>query len=356
MKRIFVLSLFLFSVTLFAQTTVNFETNGNNWNWVVFDASKANFDVVANPSVGGGNITDSCAKFQITDVTADPWIGVFSTDFPDFTFNATNCYVRIWVYKDHISDVGLKIEPARPTDYNIPNTVINQWEQIVFDYSAYIGMAANTLVVIPDFSANPRTYTSTSYFDQISFTNVVPVELTSFTASVVGNSVQLQWATATETNNQGFEIQRSSDNVNFATVAFIRGSGTTTETKYYSYVDNTDMSGSFYYRLKQLDFGGNYHFSNIVEVTRVVSFELSQNYPNPFNPSTTISFSLPQSSLVTLKVYDILGSEVAELVNGQVEAGIHKVNFNAYNLNSGIYFYTIKAGNFTETKKLMLVK
>jgi hypothetical protein len=336
--------------------TVNFETNGNDWNWILFDGTKANFDVVANPSKVG-NTTDSCAMLQITDVTADPWLGVFSPDFPDFTFDANNCFVRIWVYKDHISNVGLKIEPARTTDYNIPNTVINQWEEIVFDYSAYIGMEAKTLVVIPDFAPGPpRTYTSTSYFDEVSFGDVIPVELTSFTASVVGNSIQLRWATATETNNQGFEIQRGINNRDLVTVGFVKGNGTTTETQSYTYVDNTELNGTVYYRLKQLDLNGKYDYSKVVEVTRVVSYGLSQNYPNPFNPTTAITYSIPENSFVTLKVYDVLGSEVADLVNGVVEAGVHKVNFNAFNLNSGVYFYTIKAGNFSETKKLMLMK
>lgn len=161
---------------------------------------------------------------------------------------------------------------------------------------------------------------------------------------------------ATETNNQGFEVQRSIDGKNFATNSFVRGKGTTTEKQYYSYIDNINLTGSIFYRLKQLDFGGNYQYSKTVEVTRAISYELSQNHPNPFNPTTTIYFSIPQNSFVTLKVYDVLGSEVAELVNGQVDAGVQKVNFNAINLNSGMYFYTLKAGSFTETKKLMLIK
>ena len=184
----------------------------------------------------------------------------------------------------------------------------------------------------------------------------VPVELTSFSAAFTADGVTLQWETSTETNNQGFEVQRSSDNQNFSTVAFVRGHGTTAQMKYYSYIDKTDLTGAIYYRLKQLDFGGNYKYSNIVEVTRAVSYDLSQNFPNPFNPTTTITYSIPQNSYVTLKIYDILGSEVANLVNGEVEAGVHKVNFNAVGLNSGVYFYTIKAGNFNETKKLMLMK
>ena len=184
----------------------------------------------------------------------------------------------------------------------------------------------------------------------------VPVELTSFSAAFAADGVTLQWETSTETNNQGFEVLRSSDNQNFATVAFVKGHGTTTQKQNYSYIDNTDLTGSIFYRLKQLDFGGNYKYSNTVEVTRAISYELNQNYPNPFNPTTTITYSIPQNSFVTLKIYDILGSEVASLVNGEIEAGVHKLNFNAVGLNSGVYFYTIKAGNFSETKKLMLMK
>ena len=185
---------------------------------------------------------------------------------------------------------------------------------------------------------------------------IIPVELASFIAVYSSNSIILQWETVTEKNNQGFEIQQSVDNVKFFSIGFVPGFGTSTEKHYYSYSDHTTLAGTIYYRLKQLDFDGSFNYSNSVEVTRVVSYELSQNYPNPFNPTTTISYAVPQNTFVTLKVYDILGSEVVELVNGDVQAGIHKVNFNAFDLNSGVYFYTFKASSFTETKKLMLMK
>jgi hypothetical protein len=141
-----------------------------------------------------------------------------------------------------------------------------------------------------------------------------------------------------------------------ATIGFVTGNGTITEQQNYSYVDNNQLMGSVYYRLKQIDFNGKYDYSNVVEVTKAVFYALSQNYPNPFNPTTAITYSIPENSFVTLKVYDVLGSEVADLVNGEVEAGVHKVNFSGVDLNSGVYFYTIKAGNFSETKKLMLMK
>jgi hypothetical protein len=363
----FLLFLFLsfcIPISLFAQATVNFETNGNNWQWIVFDGTKEFFDVVANPSVGGINTTDSCAMLQITDVTADPWAGVFCTDFPDFIIDGSNCYVRILVYKDHISDVCLKLEPARTSDYNIPNTVINQWEEILFDYSEYIGDNANTLTIIPDFSANPRTYTSTSYFDQVSFTDVVPVELTSFTAQYVGNTTQLNWTTATELNNLGFDILRSTNGSDFVMIDFVFGKGTTTEIQNYTYVDKTTLSNTNYaYRLKQIDYNGNYHFSEVVNLgeSNPVNFELAQNYPNPFNPSTTISIGLPVQSNVTLDIYNIVGERVASLYDGQLAAGNYNYTFNASNLPSGIYVSVLNVvgqdGNSsTLSRKMTLMK
>ena len=196
------------------------------------------------------------------------------------------------------------------------------------------------------------------YLDDITLSDIIPVELTSFTATVLNNGVSLKWSTATELNNHGFEIQRKVLDGEFATVAFVKGQGTTTQKNDYSFVDKNLDACKYSYRLKQVDLDGKYEYSKIVEVEviTITSYSLEQNYPNPFNPSTTITYSIPQNSLVSLKVYNVLGSEVTELVNGQVEAGNHKVNFNGYNLNSGVYFYTIKAGNFSETKKFTLMK
>lgn len=344
--------------------TVNFETNGNTWNWIPFDGTKATFDIVANPS-SFGNPTDSCAMLQITDVSADPWLGVFSVDFPDFTFNASNCFVRILVYKDHISNVGIKIEPARTTDYNIPNTVINQWEEIIFDYSAYIGLDAKTLVIIPDFAFdNPRTYTSTSYFDEVSFTGSIPVEMTSFTASVVGNAVELKWQTATETNNRGFEIYKSVSGSSFSKIGFVAGNGTTTEVKSYSFVDRDVRAGENYgYRIKQIDFDGTFEYSKVVNVNGITpsEFSLEQNYPNPFNPSTNIAYSVPVKSDVTLEVYNLIGQKVMTLVQGSVNAGKHVVQMDGSSMASGIYLVKLNAigedgSQFTSSKKMTLMK
>jgi hypothetical protein len=186
----------------------------------------------------------------------------------------------------------------------------------------------------------------------------VPVELVSFNASTDGNSVTLSWITATELNNSGFEIQRSIDAEVWENIGFVRGNGTTTEINYYSYSDENLTEGSYAYRLKQVDLDGTYEYSNIinVEILTPIEFELSQNYPNPFNPSTTIKFSIPEGSQISLKIYNSLGQEVKALVNKFMEAGVHKINFDATGLNSGMYFYRLDAGEFTQVRKMTLIK
>jgi DNA/RNA endonuclease YhcR with UshA esterase domain len=186
----------------------------------------------------------------------------------------------------------------------------------------------------------------------------IPVELISFTASYSKNNVTLTWATATETNNQGFEVERKSVTTNWTKIGFVPGFGTTTEARQYSFTDNNIAPGSFSYRLKQVDFDGSFEYSDVVNVnvTAPVVFALEQNYPNPFNPSTLISYSIPQNSFVTLKVYDILGNEVATLVNQTQSAGKYDVRFDATNLSNGVYIYSIKTENFTSTKKMIFMK
>ena len=196
------------------------------------------------------------------------------------------------------------------------------------------------------------------YYSYIT-SGIVPVELTSFSASALENVVTLDWTTATELNNRGFNIERSSEKNEWRTIGFIEGKGTTSEPQHYMYSDNLNdvKSNNVYYRLKQIDNDGTYKYSNIVEVGIVPSsFTLSQNYPNPFNPSTKIKYSIPQSSKVVVKVFDMLGKEVATLVNEEKEAGTYEITWNAQNLPSGVYSYGIKAGSYTAIKKMVLLK
>jgi hypothetical protein len=198
---------------------------------------------------------------------------------------------------------------------------------------------------------------------------IVPVELINFTASVHQNKVTLNWTTATETNNQGFEIERASLSTSpdqeWKAIGFVNGHGTTTEPQFYSFTDELLQPGNYQYRLKQIDFDGSFEYSKIVEVTvgTPTKFSLSQNYPNPFNPATKIKFTIPLNPFsfgegqgVMLVVYDVLGNEIATLVNEELPAGEYDFEFNASGLTSGLYFYTLTAGNYSSTKKMTLMR
>jgi len=196
------------------------------------------------------------------------------------------------------------------------------------------------------------------YYSYITDTTIVPVELVSFSASIAANVVTLNWSTTTELNNHGFEIERRSDKGNWRTIGFREGKGTTSEPQQYSYADKLDIvSSKLYYRLKQIDFNGSFEYSDIVEIeiTPLVC-SLAQNYPNPFNPNTKIKFVIAKSSLVNLKVYNVLGKEAITLVNEERPAGNYEVEFNATDLPSGVYFYQLRAGSFIQTNKMILMK
>jgi len=190
--------------------------------------------------------------------------------------------------------------------------------------------------------------------------NTLPVELASFTSSVNGSNAKLEWITQSELNNSGFEIQRTAANENnWKKISFMQGNGTTNQSQNYSYEDKNLSSGKYQYRLKQIDFNGNYEYfslSNEVEIGVPKKFNLSQNYPNPFNPATKINFELPQYSKVKLSVFDVSGKLVSEIINGEKAAGYYTVEFNGANLASGTYFYHIQAGDFSAVKKMVLVK
>ncbi len=189
------------------------------------------------------------------------------------------------------------------------------------------------------------------------FDGEVPVELSSFNANQLNNNVMLNWTTATEKNNMGFEIQRKHEN-EFYTIGFVEGHGTDTESNNYSFVDKNVESGIYTYRLNQIDFDGTSSFSQEVEVevNNLESFVLSQNYPNPFNPSTNIKFSIHSSAFTNLSIYNLVGEKVSELVNDVLPEGEYNYNFNAANFPSGIYIAKLSTGNQNQTIKMTLLK
>ncbi len=287
------------------------------------------FGVIALTDLGGRRATPESAfgpPFSDARLDIYSWI----TSMSDTTFANGD-------FRSYIS--------SGPMNYTVDDTV----------WTTYAIVAGDDLAQITDngFNASVKAY-------NLGWTQmVVPVELSSFTANVNSNGqVVLNWSTATEINNRMFEIQRKDANNEYATVGFINGSGTTTEPKEYSFVDKNVNNGTYTYRLKQLDFDGKVSYSNTVDVnvSGPRTFSLAQNYPNPFNPTTTITYSVPQAGKVKLAIYNLLGQEVAVLVNGVVSEGSHQVEFNAKSLPSGAYFYKLQGENSVSVKKMLLLK
>ncbi len=188
---------------------------------------------------------------------------------------------------------------------------------------------------------------------------VLPVELVSFTASEVREGIRLEWETATELNNKGFEIERRVNDGSYSQIGFVPGKGTTAGAGRYSFEDINFESGLTYcYRLKQTDFDGSFTYSDEIKITPSLPSEyvLYQNYPNPFNPSTKISFSIPQDGFVTLKIYDIAGNLVTDVYSGMLSAGKHSLNFEGGTLAGGVYFCRMESGDFSGMIKLLLLK
>ncbi len=191
----------------------------------------------------------------------------------------------------------------------------------------------------------------------------LPVELSSFVSTINNNNVSLNWSTTTEINNSGFEVERSVSNGTWSKIGFVQGNGNSNLQQNYEFTDRGLNKGTYNYRLKQIDFNGNFEYfmlTNEVTVGIPASFSLSQNYPNPFNPTTNIDYALPFDGKVSISLYDMSGKEVETLLNENKSAGYYSIQFNGSALSSGIYFYTITSTgngqNFVSTKKMMLVK
>ncbi len=297
---------------------------------------------------GAGNIS-----FGISKTTS----GSGAIVYGPATFTTGVTYVLVLKYTFNIGSTTDDEVTLYAFDGAIPAT------EPVSAYAGPVGGTATDLADIDRFAlrqaGSALTVTVDGIYTETSWNNsVLPVELASFTSTVSNRDVTLNWSTASELNNSGFEIERSSDNV-WTKVGNVNGNGTSSIVNNYSYTDRNLATGSYSYRLKQVDFNGNFEYFNLnneVNIGTPSAYALSQNYPNPFNPSTTINFDLPTDGNVSLKLYDMSGKEVATLVNEVRAAGYYSVNFNASQLTSGVYFYSISADNFTATKKMLLVK
>ena len=190
----------------------------------------------------------------------------------------------------------------------------------------------------------------------------LPVELVSFIATADQKTITLSWSTATEVNNYGFEILRNAQNDKWEKIGFVQGHGNSNSPKAYSFKDTPQNGTRFQYRLKQIDINGKYEYSDVVEVNieSPVNYALKQNYPNPFNPQTKIEYNLPMDGFVTLKVFDVLGREVASLVNENKKAGSYEVMFDGSSagggLASGVYICKMSSANYSSSIKMLMLK
>jgi hypothetical protein len=191
-------------------------------------------------------------------------------------------------------------------------------------------------------------------------TNALPVEITSFKTITNGKNIELLWNTATELNNMGFEIERRHGSVAWTNVGFVEGNGTSNVPHSYSFVDKVTAPAKYQYRLKQIDRNGQFEYSPTIEASPAFmaeDYSLSQNYPNPFNPATTFSFAMKHAELTTVKVYNLVGQEVAILFNAVAQPDqLYSLTFEAKNLPSGIYFYALRSSSRNEVKKMSLIK
>jgi hypothetical protein len=206
--------------------------------------------------------------------------------------------------------------------------------------------------------ANIKTFT----FSDTAQGQSIPVELSSFNAVQIGSSILLKWRTETEMNNYGFEIERANElnrtPQKWVKIGFVEGHGNSTIPEEYTFNDNPAGYNIYHYRLKQIDLDGKYEYSNVVSV-KINSpdhYSLNQNFPNPFNPATKISYNIPADGFVIIKIFDVLGNEVASLINDNQKAGSHIITFDGSKYSSGIYILRLSSGNYSSSIKMTLMK
>ncbi|MBN2088805.1 T9SS type A sorting domain-containing protein [candidate division KSB1 bacterium] len=221
----------------------------------------------------------------------------------------------------------------------------------------YYGYAATAI----DESGNESNFSNRI---DTTIATTTPVELSLFIGQVNANQVNLVWKTESESNNFGFEIEKRT---NFETkskkIGFINGKGTTTMPQEYKFVDENVEKGTYYYRLKQIDFDAKFEYSPEIKIVVNIpdEYQLFQNYPNPFNPKTTIAYNLAEAGHVKITIYDITGREIQKVVDKMQEAGHYEFDWDAKNYQNqsiagGVYYYKLETPNFTQFRKMLLLK
>jgi photosystem II stability/assembly factor-like uncharacterized protein len=272
-------------------------------------------------------------------------------------------YVTLTWDDNSVNETGFRIE-RKNNSLHIPSPWI-LIDSLGADATSFIDTG---LTAFTTYSYRVSAYNDfgSSLSDSVETTTIIPVELTAFSAYASEGDVKIVWTTATETNNKGFEIERNTGE-KWMNTGFVAGKGTTTEQQNYMFTDKVEngFAGKILYRLKQIDYNGTYSYSAVIEIEanfRPAEYSLSQNYPNPFNPATSIKYALPFKSNVKLIIYNLAGEKMTELLSGIQEAGYYEVRWNAKNVSSGIYFYSIQAwdvdgsNQYSQTRKMILIK
>lgn len=193
----------------------------------------------------------------------------------------------------------------------------------------------------------------------------LPVSVSSFTHIVKHNNVTLKWITEWELNNLGFDIERKEmkNGIGWTKISFVNGSGNSENPIIYTFEDKKLSKGIFSYRIKQIDYNGNFEYFQLqsdVSINPPSEFRISQNYPNPSNPKSKIDYELPVNGMVSIKIYNSIGQEVASILNETKEAGYYTAVFDGTYLSSGVYFYRFvvkgEGQSFSRTLKMMLLK
>jgi len=451
-NTVYVDNIYFYAMELTGSVLIDFEDGGlgADWEWRVFEnQDNPPLEIIPNPDMSDPNASMMVAQFIARESGMD-WAGFETTDIGEFTFNENNSIITLMVHKPVISDVRVKFEGASPpVEINVANTVTDQWEELTYDFSAYIGNTYNKLVIFPDFA--PRDQDNVIYLDNILVPEGVlppppdePEEPAPTPTLAAENVISLfsnpypdvpvdtwsaDWdaADVEDVQIEGNDTKLYT-NLVYAGIEFISNPIDASDMLYFHMdiwtPDPTDLPAVF--RIKLVDFGADgaygggddseheltfdansdpalvtrewvqfdiplsaftglqarehlaqliisgdpntvyvdniYFYTDdtmVIETTAVATpavMRLGQNYPNPFNPTTTIRFDLAQADYVTLSVYTIAGQEVATLVDGFQDAGSYTVHFKADQLDTGTYIYTLQTGDFTASKKMVLLK
>lgn len=345
-----------------ADLTINLFLHSPDNSWgqtLLFGIDSTGTDGI-DPWLGESNLPpDFCAPWGVSFCAfflLPPFDGMINS-WPDFRFGELP-YTGQVTHKIAVVNYATTGNDSIYIRYDLPEGVS------IHFYDELGGIIINFTVEDSGEVAYLYIPTLNKLWMDVYYENVIPLEITSFTSGIKdGNNVELNWLTTTETNNNGFEIQKQVSSTQLAVstwekIGFVPGFGTTTKPKSYSFIDEDVTTGIYEYRLKQIDFDGSFTYSKEIEVE--VSFTpkefVYQNYPNPFNPVTTIKYTIPKSGIVKLTVFNILGEQVSVLVNEFKEAGAYNIHFNALKLNSGLYLYRLESNGFNKTKKMLLIK